>query len=194
MVDRTTIALLRRWWLLLCWWLRRRRLPTAIERLILARASRLLLLERLIPDSRRLLTLLVRRCPLLVRGLLQLVRQRLSTTFLQQQLMRCSIHLLARHIQRLLHLPRCVPHEFGVAVLAQPLFHEYPTDETLRASDHLEVRLPVGGAPREAVGQALCADASVTLSGPGNVITPDGTIDAAAPCRVGIVTARPVGG
>lgn len=98
------------------------RWPSAlIVRSILSRAGRLLLLQRLIPDACRLLALLDRligRRPLLVCALLQLIRQRLSTTLLQKKLMRRPVHLLARHVQCFLHLSRRVSDKVRVAVLA----------------------------------------------------------------------------
>lgn len=98
------------------------RWPSAlIVRSILSWAGRLLLLQRLVSDACRLLALLDRligRRPLLICALLQLIRQRLSTTLLQKKLMRRPVHLLARHVQRFLHLSRRVSDKVRVAVLA----------------------------------------------------------------------------
>jgi hypothetical protein len=44
----------------------------------------------------------------------------------------------------------------------------HPSNEALSATDDLEIRLPVGWAARQTMGQAACANAPVTLTAPGN--------------------------
>lgn len=84
----------------------------------LAATRRRLFLQRLVVDAGRVLA------PRLLHTLLQLVGQRLTASLLQQQLMRRPIHLLPRHVQRLLHLARRIPHEVRVAVLAETLLRQ----------------------------------------------------------------------
>lgn len=81
--------------------------------------------QRLVPDVRKVL-LVRQRSPLfIINYLLQLEGYRLTSTFLQQKLVSCLVHLFASHLQGFLHLVWCVPHEFWITVFSQSLLYEY---------------------------------------------------------------------